>query len=53
MEKILKKLPIKLGNYKYQLRFLTSGKMYITRVLTHKGFEKFMVGKIANKSGIV
>ena len=53
MKKIIKKLYITLGNYKYQIRFLTSGKMYITRLFTHKGFEKFMTGKIKLGSGII
>ena len=53
MKKLIKKLYIILGNYKYQIEFLTSGKMYITRVLTHKGFKKFMDGKIKLGSGIL
>ena len=53
MKKIIKKLYITLGNYKYQIKFLTSGKMYITRELTSKGFKKFMDGKIKLGSGIL
>ena len=53
MKKLLKKLNITIGYYKYRIHFLTSGKMYITRVFTHKGLEKYMAGKLTNKSGIV
>jgi len=46
-------MKITLGNHKYGLKKTTGGERYITRELTHKGFNKFMKGEIKNKSGIV
>ena len=48
-----KKLKITLGNYTYRLKRLTTGKYYITREMSHKGFDLWKVGKLQNRAGIL
>lgn len=47
------RIKITLWNYTYKLKKLTSGKYYITREFSQRGFKKFMSGKLQNNSGIV
>lgn len=46
-------MKITLGNYTYKLKKLTTGKYYITRQMSHKGFEKWKAGKLQNRAGIL
>ena len=44
---------ITLGNYTYKLKRLTTGKYYIVREMSHKGFKKWQAGQLQNGFGIV
>ena len=44
---------ITLGNYTYKLKRLTTGKYYIVREMSHKGFKKWKAGLLQNKAGIL
>lgn len=46
------KINITLGNYVYGLRFLKSGRPYIVRAFSSRGYAKFMRGELKNGSGI-
>lgn len=44
---------ITLGNYTYRLKRLTTGKYYIVREFSAKGFKKWNAGKLQNRAGIL
>jgi hypothetical protein len=44
---------ITLGNYTYKLKRLTTGKYYIVREMTKRGFNKWKAGKLQNRAGIL
>lgn len=44
---------ITLGNYTYKLKRLTTGKYYIVREMSNRGFKKWQAGKLQNRAGIL
>ena len=49
----MQNLKITLGNYTYKLKRLTSGKFYIVREMSNKGFKLWEKGLLQNKAGIL
>lgn len=50
-EKFMRK--ITLGNYTYKLKRLTTGKYYIVREMSKKGFKKWQAGKLQTRAGVL
>lgn len=46
-------IKLTLGNYTYKLKRLTTGRFYIVREMSSRGFKKWQAGKLQNKAGIL
>lgn len=44
---------ITLWNYTYELKKLTTGEYYIARSFSNRGYKKWKLGKLQNRSGII
>jgi hypothetical protein len=46
-------MKITLKNYTYKLKRLTTGKYYIVREFSKRGYKKFDAGKLQNRAGVL
>lgn len=46
-------MQITLLNYSYKLKKTTQGEYYIARSFSNRGYKKWKLGKLQNKSGII